>query len=461
MGCDIEKVEFRDKEEWQSILEYKHSELVNQMLNTGIENDINNCYTRLWGVRETCMKAHAFIPTNISIESCNQDAIIFKTIHDKNSIFIMSFHFDVLPKNKYIISFTARPKESEIIQFNEKPSKIEDIFDPLSRKFTTQFLTTFKDCRGFHGKTYFTDFPLWMGNLREYILAPVKKQLLKDLGSGEFGMVTNDSTINIYNEADTLDKITGRLWITEKSDLKNSLIDLAYEWYKHTEDGKMEKISDCILSTTWVKIEKRGIVKISPIPQYFYDFLDSHLRKSSADMENIQFKNKFPQQKDLGTIIYEHKNAPRPEILLNIESYHTGIYNSNTVGNLYYSNYYDWQAKNIESFFYQTYPDLFLKNGKVGEYICLKSNTIHLQEAMPFEEIEVHMYLDKLYTCGMRLYFEFYSRSKDEKRKLAYGHNSLLWAKRPNEFSLPEAEILPESISERCLSDSYKINLLK
>jgi acyl-CoA thioesterase FadM len=147
-------------------------------------------------------------------------------------------------------------------------------------------------------------------------------------------------------------------------------------------------------------------------------------------------------------------STPRPEILLLTKEYHTGIYNSNTVGNLYYSNYYDWQAKNIESYFYNIYPDIFLKNGKAGEYICLKSNTIHLQEAMPFEDIEVHMYLEKLYNCGMKFYFEFYSKDHDQRRKLAYGYNILLWAKRLNEFSLPVPEALPESIIQVCLSGS-------
>ena len=134
-----------------------------------------------------------------------------------------------------------------------------------------------------------------MGNLREYILTPVKDQLLKDLGSGEFGMVTNDSAINVYNEASTLDKITGRLWLTDKCDLPNSFMDLGYEWYRHNPDGTMDKLADCVLSTTWVKIEDRGIVKLSPIPDYFYKFLESHL-KLDKNMEVGAPSKKFLPQ---------------------------------------------------------------------------------------------------------------------------------------------------------------------
>jgi acyl-CoA thioesterase FadM len=287
-----------------------------------------------------------------------------------------------------------------------------------------------------------------MGNLREYILTPVKKQLLRDLGSGEFGMVTNNSSIRIYNEADTLDKITGRLWITEKSDLKNSLINLGYEWLKHTDDGNMVKMADCELSTTWVRIESRGIVKLSPIPEYFYNYLDHHMQKDKTN-ERPTIHIMFPTKKDLGLLIYKSTAIPRPTILLNKQVYQTGIFNGNSVGNLYYSNYYDWQAKNIESYLFSIVPEIFLNNGRQGEYICLETNVNHLQEAMPFEEIEVDMYLDQLHARGCRLYFEYFSLSHGIKRKLAYGYNQLLWCKRQHENVYPEAMDVPEKLMER------------
>ena len=321
----------------------------------------------------------------------------------------------------------------------------------------TQFYTAFKDCRGFHGKTYFTDIPLWMGNLREYILTPVKKKLLQDLGSGNFGMVTNDSTVRIYNEAETLDKITGRLWITDKSDLKNSLIDLGYEWLKQTEDGKIVKIAECELSTTWVKIEERGIVKLSPIPEYFYNFLDHHIMKGANNESGYTAQN-FPTIKDLGEIVYKSDCIPRPSILLNKKVYQTGLNNANTVGNLYYSNYYEWQAKNVESYLFSIIPELYLQTGKAGEYICVEANVQHLQEAMPFEEIEVKMYLEQMNTNACKFYFEYFSLSHGAKRKLAYGYNILLWGTRDNEFVLPQTMRLPKKL-HHILSQHIEVSI--
>ncbi len=148
----------------------------------------------------------------------------------------------------------------------------------------------------------------------------------------------------------------------------------------------------------------------------------------------------------MGNKIYESVSMPRPIVLLTTKIYQTGIYNANTVGNLYYSNYYDWQAKNIESFIFQLAPEVFLQNGKKGELICLETNVNHLQEAMPFEEIEVNMYLEQLYTRGFKMYFEYYSLGKHSKRKLAYGYNIMLWSKRSNENAIPVAEKIPEKV---------------
>ncbi|NJO67951.1 MAG: hypothetical protein HC830_00545 [Bacteroidetes bacterium] len=441
-GCDLEFIENRTREEWTGMLGQNSGKLVDRLMETDKDYDLSA--TRMWCLQEACIKAFGELPADVSVISTEQRAVFVEVKYQENTNHLITLPIQLFPNVTYMVAVVVKLKGEKPVVENKKPYNIDNIFDTDLRKFVTHFYTAFKDCRGFHGKTHFADIPLWMGNLREYILTPVKKKLLKDLGSGEYGMVTNDSTVRIYEEAGTLDKITGRLWITDKSDLKNSLIDLGYEWLKHTDDGKLIRIADCELSTTWVKIEDRGIVKLSPIPEYFYTYLESHLKNGNSE-ENLGSVN-YPGLSDLGVLIYESPAIPRPSILLNSKSYQTGIYNANTVGNLYYSNYYDWQAKNIESHFFKIIPELYLKNGKAGEYICLEANVNHLQEAMPFEEIEVNMYLEQLYEKGIKLYFEYYSGGSEGKKKLAYGYNILLWAQRKDEESVPAAIEVPATV---------------
>jgi hypothetical protein len=92
-------------------------------------------------------------------------------------------------------------------------------------------------------------------------------------------------------------------------------------------------------------------------------------------------------------------------------------------------------------------PDVFTTRSKRGEYICLEVVVNHLQEAMPFEEIEVNMYLERWFTNGFNLYFEYYSLSGG-RRKLAYGNNTLIWALRDHESAKPVACELPTIIQD-------------
>ena len=87
-----------------------------------------------------------------------------------------------------------------------------------------------------------------------------------------------------------------------------------------------------------------------------------------------------------------------------------------------------------------------MDNGKSGEYICIETNVDHLQEAMPFEDIEVCMYLEKVYEKGIRFFFEYYSLGNQDKRKLAHGSNTILWAQRDNEKTKPKVINVPAEI---------------
>ena len=211
------------------------------------------------------------------------------------------------------------------------------------------------------------------------------------------------------------------------------------------------KLADCSLATTWVKVEGHGIVKQSPLPDYFMRFIDEykgdlqeHNDSQTADPES------FVTAGDLGETLYSSTCKPRPEILLSTKNYQTSLSDGNSVGNLYYSNYYDWQAKTLEQYINKCDPLFFKMQGKAGEFICLEARVNHLQEAMPFEEIEVNMYLEEIYSNGLKLYFEYYSLNDDtQKRKLAYGSNTIIWAKRADESSQPQATLLPENIYQQ------------
>ncbi|MFM5946489.1 MAG: hypothetical protein ACKO9G_24545, partial [Dolichospermum sp.] len=63
--------------------------------------------------------------------------------------------------------------------------------------------------------------------------------MARDLESGEYGLVTNDSSITIFNEAETMSKIIGYFWFTDKTDYNRSFLDMEYQWFKQEDDGNL------------------------------------------------------------------------------------------------------------------------------------------------------------------------------------------------------------------------------
>ena len=452
-GCDIEFIEKKTKGEWEDLLEHKFSHVLEQLKT--IDNDLNISATRIWCVKEALIKSSGLMPLGIMIERVHEKGVVFsiKTGEHKD-LMVLTFPINVLPNNAYIISSLIDLKEdaAPVAKPLEEKVKDDSIYNHRLGAFSHNFLTTFKDCKGFFGKTHFTNFPDWMGSLRELVLAPIGTELLNDLGSGQFGMVTNTSEVHVLNEADTLNQITGNLWITNKSDLENSFIDLNFEFIrKQPETGAMISIAKCNLSTTWVKIESRGIVKKSPIPDYFMAFLTRYLQKTNLT-DHVANNVGYPGTRDFGKPTYQSPGMIRPPIMLHEKVFQTGIFNSNTVGNLYYANYYNWQSQIIEEYLFLLAPEIMLDNGRNGEFLTLESKVKHLQEAMPFETISISMYIDKIYEHGLTFYFEYFSLSGSNRRKLAYGSNTVIWSKRLNDRSSPVAQPIPGKITELIVS---------
>jgi acyl-CoA thioesterase FadM len=151
----------------------------------------------------------------------------------------------------------------------------------------------------------------------------------------------------------------------------------------------------------------------------------------------------------MGKVLYQNNHKVRPQILLLEKEFQTGISNGNTVGNLYYSNYYHWQSETMEHYLYHLVPEIMISNGRKGDFITLEANVKHLQEAMPFETILVQMFVDQIYENGFRFYFEYYSIEGKAKRKLAFGSNSVIFATRTDEKSVPAIAVLPEIIQTK------------
>jgi enediyne polyketide synthase len=270
-------VEQRTLEQWLDLLGNQYQTLLQEFKN--YDDTLCSFATRLWCVKESIFKATGIFPQLITVEMKSQKGVIFTAQVVNNSFHVLTFPVNIWHKNMVIVASVVHLKIAETSGeiATAIPSLVEDL---ISGKTIYRFATTFKDCKAICGKTYFTNFPVWVGQLRELTLNPVSHKLLRDFQTGEYGIVTNVSSTRIYNEAETLNNMVGKIWMTDKSNLEQSFIDLEFEWFKENIDGTLIKIAESNLATTWVKIAGHGIVKQTPLPPYLYDYLQKMLNNS-------------------------------------------------------------------------------------------------------------------------------------------------------------------------------------
>ena len=131
---------------------------------------------------------------------------------------------------------------------------------------------------------------------------------------------------------------------------------------------------------------------------------------------------------------------------------------ANIVGNIYFANYYAWQGRVRDRYFYDLVPEYFQGTGDKGELICLNCRVDHLREAMPFDRIEVRMALKALKECHATLYFEYFKSNPDgSPLKLATGKQEAVWVQRDSHRN-PVPHPFPAVVQgafQKAIADQY------
>ncbi|NJK85443.1 MAG: KR domain-containing protein [Bacteroidales bacterium] len=110
-GIDIEKVEFRMEEEWQQLLENNYLFASRQFPDPNKSNQKDLNYTRIWSIREVCMKSEGFIPRTISVDYSEEDAVVFKIVNENQESHILTFPVEILPGVFFMVALKIKLKE--------------------------------------------------------------------------------------------------------------------------------------------------------------------------------------------------------------------------------------------------------------------------------------------------------------------------------------------------------------
>uniref|UniRef100_UPI004055BA3C SDR family NAD(P)-dependent oxidoreductase n=1 Tax=Candidatus Electrothrix sp. TaxID=2170559 RepID=UPI004055BA3C len=438
-GCDLETVSSRGKEDWIAVLGKKYLPLLNRLTETGPDS-LHRAGTRIWTASEALFKASGQRP-EFMVEKIIGDTILFQC--NKGipfPLYILTLPVQ-LTLNKERVFAVVAPAG------NEQEEKTDEALQAALKNSSDEFTTSFIGSKGAGGKVYFTNIPVWMGKLRELALQPISEPLIQDMSSRKWGLVTNMSCFRVEQYLNSYDTVIGEIRLMDDTDLTNSVISLGLNWSKKQEDGSLERVVTAKLSTTWVSIEGYGIVKKAKLPEYFREYL-SGLPTIIINSSQWLAENRLITS-DL-TPVFASDSVNQKKYFLDQQVFLTSLEDSNLVGNIYFSTYYSWQARVRDHYLFAQLPEIF-QQGDVGEFTCVHAEVNHLQEAMPFETIEVSMYLNDLFEEGFTLYFEYYSVPErgGRKKKLAHGLHTAIWTL----TSVDKTVIRPLKMPEKILKN--------
>ena len=460
-GCDTAPISHRTRDQWQGLLG-KQRELLDAL----VEGDdaLDQAGTRIWAAMEAMKKATGKNVERLEIVRREGDAVIFSE-HSEVRVITIPLLLTWGPAR--ILAFVVREKQQvpdlHIDEDNDLFSGYKDLLHldhmeviaddgPQGQPaFVQRFLVTFRPSAQLSRTLYFSKYVEWIGEVREASVWPVLGKISKQFSSGEWGQVTNYTSLKIFGEAGTHDLIEAHTWAAKLDGPADSTLEFTFDFRKTNAQGQLERLATLTQETSWVKILGQGMVRPEPFADYYGNFIRQLLPRKGSQSKPLS----MPES--LGSIVtqvndqafdYQAPTGPTAKPFLHEETIETGLDHANLVGNIYFANYFTWQGRARDRFFFSLVPEFFRGIGAQGELICLESRVDHLREAMPFDRIVVVMALQALKQCSAVFSFEYFRQEADGRRlKIAFGEQKSAWVTRATQGE-PSLSAFPAKIQQ-------------
>lgn len=488
-GCDLAFIMNRTSEQWRAMFTAQLADLLQKLEHDG--DSINQAGTRLWSALEAAMKAFDSKEVILEIIHSKNDKILFRAFSNGRMAKILTMKSTIAGGLEGIIAVTiSEPLQdisgsSVLTETHSTTQKmalsadrstltvvpiIQTWGDWLSNGGDTadffcvkaehaeannqlyirfRFPLAFKDGANPDGTMYFVRLFEWMGRLREMTLRPVFDRLAKEFVGGHFAWVTNQSWAQIMSPVRTGDVVEVNCRLLGRGGPKNSMVSVGFDWHKVGRNGALHLMAKSQVQVTWAKVIGHGRISPTSYPPYLDRFLDEmtsnndHLRLDSVEAFNFA-------RKRIGVLDWQAASAPHSGIFLHQQNFSTSINDANLVGNIYYTKYYELQGIVLDSYFFKVIPETYQIPLNQGGLRCIFTEVKHLRDAMPFDTIDVRMYLHAIYEYGIELRFDFFRIDTDgHVEKLATGVHIAAWAHiSENDTAENELLTLPDKLLE-------------
>ncbi len=444
-GCDTAPITCRTREQWQVLLGSKQKGVLDAL----VEGDeaLDQAGTRIWAAMEAIKKANGKNAKGLRIVREEGDIVVFR---EDSGVWAVTIPLILTWGPARILAFVVREKmqavDLSVDENHDIFSSYHDLFSfdhmeivtgggPQGQPvFVQRFPVTFRPCAKLSRTLYFSKYVDWVGEVREASVWPVLGQISEQFSSGEWGQVTNYTSLKIVGEAGTHDMIEVHVWASQLGGPADSTLELTFDFRKVNVHGQQERLATLTQETSWVKILGQGVVRPEPFADYYGNFINQMLPQKGSPYKSLSMLESLGDivaQVNYQTFDYQALTGPISKPFLHEEIIETALDHANLVGNIYFANYFTWQGRVRDRFLFSLAPEYFRGIGTQGELICLESRVDHLREAMPFDRILVVMSLKSLTKCSAVFYFEYFKQESDGIRiKIAFGEQKIAWVSR-------------------------------
>ena len=423
-GCDIEPVKARELGAWEGLIGRDNISILHGLLQEGCELDTAG--TSIWSALECFRKAASASGVAMGHYRKMDKGILFGARVDDIEYRVLAFPVAFLSEEKRIVAFTVEEREGAGIRksagsggacFIDKGAGGQNVYN-------CRFKLSFKDIATLRRKMNYSGYAFYMGKLREMTLEPVLDELARDLGTGSWAWVTNDSGIRVFDELSIGDELLGRIWVSKYD---KSRVDVAYEWHRIGRDSEMTLAAAGTLGSGWVQVTDQGLVRRHPMPGYL-DALFTGIGTGALPETAGRMHGPSQPRLDQGEAVWENKAFPRPAFV-HSESFDTTLEDSNLVGNLYFAHYYQWQSRTKDMYLHKALGKYFNPMSAARhELFYSRAEVKHLREAMPFDRITVKMAIRSIHARGIKFYFEYDKSTPDgHTEKIAFSELDAVW----------------------------------
>ncbi|MDZ7400880.1 MAG: SDR family NAD(P)-dependent oxidoreductase [candidate division KSB1 bacterium] len=472
VGCDVMEIDEKATEDWKALLGPTHEALFAQLIN---QEHPKYAGSRLWAAKEALFKAANGDNIELSFIKSIDKFALFSGKSNGSEFQVVTFPVFFTLGRERMLAFawqkSSAPEGQP--QTDNDPNVNLNLFKPNSGKQREELLREFgydpqtfmmdadideetmsliirwpltlREAANLSRGIYFSTYGEWLGMVRELGIQPINDKLLPQLATGKWGLVTNESEIEILGDWYPNDTIQVRLWIMPDDRMPDSSLQLYYDWQKVTPQSNYERLAFGYLRASFVEILGHGEVKVTQLPDYFQQFIQ-RMKRPAHSAKKL---DKIPERLKnlaLGKLLYQKPDGPVRGPLLHEKIFETSLLESNMVGNIYFSNYYKWQGTVRDNYFYQLLPAHYQQTYVNADLRCLRTRIDHLRDTMPFAKIVVRMYLNRLQENGCELGFEYYQQLPNgQEIKLAYGTHQAAWIDHSDPLA-PKAIPFPEPI---------------